>query len=334
MNRTTVAALLAAGLLSAAVAVGKTSPAGESQTVRDLAVGIPHDAFFGLSVDPQRSVAVGVGAAISQSIDGGATWERIDHGQSDLALFAVDRGGGHTVAVGQMGLVMIEESPGKWIKVDAGFEGRMLSVSVNQSGLAFIGAEFGNVLKSEDGGRTWTSSPPPWTDFEDKETFGTAEPHVYAVHVSENGEITLAGEFGVILRSYDRGQTWTVLKQLKAGEPTIFAMHIADQGKGNSYAVGLEGEILTSPDGGRTWLRCKTNVSAPFLGVAATADGHAVVSGMRVMLRSSNSGITWEQVREGDITTDWYQSVDVHEPSGRILAVGHSGKIIEVGAGS
>lgn len=332
MKRTTVVSLLTLSLLSAAAAVGKTTSAqDEGGMIKDLMTGIAHDAFFGLSIDEQRSVAVGVGASIAQSTDGGVSWEKVPHDQSELALLAVDRGGDHTIAVGQMGLVMIEESPGKWIKVDAGFEGRMLSVSVNESGLAYIGAEFGTVLKSEDGGRTWAPSMPPWTEYEDKETFGTAEPHVYAVHVAENGEVTLAGEFGVIVRTNDGGQNWRVLKQLKAGEPTIFAMQIAEGGQGSSFAVGQEGEILTSPDGGITWLRCQSGVTAPFLGVASNADGQAVVTGMRVMMYSDNDGITWTSVKEGDIPTDWYQTAKVHRESGRLIAVGHSGKIIEVG---
>ncbi|WP_420467748.1 YCF48-related protein [Panacagrimonas sp.] len=332
MKRATIFSLFALGLSSAVATTGQTNAQGEGGLIKVVESGIAHSAFFGLSMDATRSVAVGIGGAIYQSEDGGQTWEAVAHEATELALLAVDRGGDHTIAVGQMGLVMYEESPGKWAKADAGFDGRILSVSVNAAGLAFAGGEFGTVLKSEDGGRSWTPSAPPWTDFEDKETFGTAEPHVYAVHVAENGEVTLAGEYGVILRSADRGQTWKVLKELKARTPTISALHIAEPGTGNSYAVGQEGEILTSSDGGTTWLRCSTNTTANFLGVASKPNGEVVATGFRIMMRSTNGGITWYPVEEADILTDWYQTAKTDPTSGRIIAVGHSGRIIQIGS--
>ena len=332
MKRTVIASLGFAAVFAAVTAVGKPERVLDQEgVVKDLTAGITHSAFFGLSLGAERSIAVGLGGAIAESDDGGKTWKPVEQTETELALLSVDRAGSHTVAVGQMGLVMYEASPGQWKKADSGIEGRLLSVSVNSSGLGVAGGEFGTLLMTEDGGRSWRSAPPDWTLYEDKETFGTAEPHVYAVEVEEDGTITIAGEFGVILRSRDRGQSWRVLKQLKAGEPTIFAMHIAQPGAGNSFAVGQEGEILTSADGGTTWMRCSTRTKAPFLGVTAKPNGEAVVTGMRIMMRSANGGVTWESIEEGDTITDWYQTVKTHPATGAFIAVGHSGKVIQIG---
>jgi hypothetical protein len=73
-------------------------------------------------------------------------------------------------------------------------------------------------------------------------------------------------------------------------------------------------------------------VKSNFLGVAASPDGHVVVTGMRVMMRSENAGMSWEAVEEGDTTTDWYQAVRTESSSGHIIAVGHSGRIIQIGS--
>lgn len=324
-------ASLALALAMGAHAVGESGAQPENQLIKTLTQGIAHSAFFGISFDAGKGVAVGINGSIYESADGGVTWSAVAHDTTKLALLAVDRRGPHTIAVGQSGVVLVEESPGKWTKVDTGDTARLFSVSVNSSGLAVAVGEFGKVTKSEDGGRTWTPTAPDWTAFADEDSFGTGEPNMYSAVVSESGEITIAGEYGVILRSNDRGASWTVLRPVTPGVPTIFAMHLSPAGQGNSYAVGQDGTMLTSADGGLTWLECTMATKLNFLGVAASADGHVVVTGMRVMMRSQNGGMTWDMVDEGDTTTDWYQAVRAEPSTGRIVAVGHSGRIIQIG---
>lgn len=323
---------LAAGVTAHAQTGPKPDAGTESKLITTLVSGIPHSAFFGISFDAGQGVAVGAGGAIYSSDDAGLSWKPVQHGLTELALLAVDKNGKHTIAVGQAGLVMVEEAPGKWTKVDIGAPKRLFSVSVNSGGFAAAVGEFGTVLKSADGGRTWTSMAPDWSQFAVQNSPGTGEPHIYAVNVTESGEITIAGEFGVILRSADGGASWRVLRPVTPQVPTLFALHIPRDGVGNSYAVGQTGELLISADGGLSWGKCSTNTKANFLGVAASPNGQVVVTGMRVMLRSQDAGMTWAAVEEGDTTTDWYQAVRAEASSGRIVAVGHSGRIIQVGS--
>lgn len=314
----------------AAVDSNSVSPAGP-KLIRTLASGIPHAAFFGVAFDAGKGVAVGVAGTIYESADAGMNWAPVNHGLTELALLAVDKRGSHTIAVGQAGLVMVEKAPGEWIKIDTGESSRLFSVSVNTQGFAAAVGEFGAVLKSADGGVTWTATAPDWAAFADPNAFGTGEPNIYAVSVAESGEITLAGEFGVILRSSDAGASWRVLRPVTPRVPTLFALHIPREGSGNSYAVGQTGELLISADSGASWNRVATHTKANFLGVAASSNGQVVVTGMRVMFRSQTGGANWAPVEEGDTTTDWYQAVRSEATSGRIMAVGHSGRIIQVG---
>lgn len=299
--------------------------------IKTLVQGIPHSAFFGISFDGARGVAVGAGGAITESSDGGQTWTPVKQRVTELALLAVDRRGSHTIAVGQAGLVMIEESPGKWVQVDAGTTNRLFSVSVNSMGFAVAVGEFGVMLKSADGGHTWSPAAPDWAQYADAESFGTGEPHVYAAVVTESGEVTVAGEYGVILRSNDQATSWTVLRPITPEVPTLFALYIPHDGVGNSYAVGQHGELLISADNGRTWGKCTTSTNSNFLSVTAAPDGEVVVTGMRAMYRSVNSGVTWDSIEEGDVLTDWYQTVRTVPTTGKILAAGHSGKVIQIG---
>ena len=311
--------------------IGATWSASSQVVITTLSSSIPHAALFGLSLDAGKGVAVGAGGMVYESADAGASWKPVLQDQTQLALLAVDRHGPHTVAVGQMGVVLVEDSPGTWRKYDSGLEHRLLTVSVNSSGLAIAAGEFGTVIKSTDGGHTWSPSPPDWASMADKDTFGTGEPTIYAAHVSESGEVTIAGEFGVMMRSSDAGQTWHVLRSIRPKAPTLFAMQIVPKGEGNSYAVGQTGELLVSADGGTTWEQRNSFTQANYLGVAGAKDGSVVVTGMRVMLRSGDGGATWNFVNNSDTTTEWYQAVRAEQTSGRILAVGHGGRIIQIG---
>lgn len=332
MNVVTPRVLAIAILGCAATIAGPTQAAPESgPLIKTLAQGIPHSAFFGLSFEGNKGVAVGAGGAIFESSDSGQSWKPVQHGLTELALLAVDRRAGRTVAVGQFGLVMVEDGQGKWSKIDTDSKSRMYSVGLSPSGMAVAVGEFGTVRKSADGGRTWTSIAPDWSAFADPESPGTGEPSLFSVQVSDTDQITIAGEFGVMLRSTDAGASWQVLRPVRPKAATIFAMHLVAQGQGSSFAVGQTGELLVSSDGGSSWAACTPQTAMNFLGVAAAPGGQVVITGMRVMMRSLNGGMTWEPVVEGDTTTDWYQAVRTVPDSGQIMAVGHAGRIIRIG---
>ena len=319
------AVISAVALVSVAAEQGK-----EGGVISVKASGIPHSALFGLSFDNGTGVAVGINGSVLTSKDGGETWESEKQDATNLALLSVARRGTHTIAVGQLGTVIVESTPATWKKVDAGTEARFLSVSVNTSGIAAAGGEFGLLLGSNDGGETWASIAPNWADYADANVPGTGEPTVYAVYVSEAGAITVAGEFGMILRRDPGSEKWRVLNPVTGGTPTIFALHIPEQANGNSYAVGQAGEILISTDNGARWFRNKAETSSNFLGVAVAPGGRVVVTGMRVMAASSNGGINWKFIEEGDTTTDWYQAVRTEKNTGQVMAVGHAGRIIRI----
>lgn len=314
--------------LASATSLAADAPNG---IIRTLLQGIPHSAFFGISFDAGAGVAVGMGGAIVTSSDAGSTWTPVKQDISEAALLAVERRGSHTIAVGQAGLILIEESPGVWTKGASGIENRLLSVSVNSAGIAIAGGEFGTLIMSDDGGRNWSPAAPDWSRYADENAPGTGEPTIYSVHVAESGTITIAGEFGLIFRRDAGSDQWRVLNPLTPGTPTIFATHLSDSAGRNSYAVGQRGQVLISTDGGESWFPNPVRTESNFLGVAAAPGGKVVITGMRVMATSKDGGINWNQVVEGDVTTDWYQAVRTEKTSGKVMAVGHSGRIIQIG---
>lgn len=288
--------------------------------------GTPHSALFGLDFDGERGVAVGLKGEILESNDAGTTWKPAKS-PTRAALLAVAASGGRSIAVGLSGVIVTSTTGEPWKLAASGVKGRLLGVDMDASGLAVAVGAFGTVIVSRDGGNTWQSKAPDWSVLATPENPGFAEPMVYGVAVGDAGAITLVGEFGLIARSNDGGDTWHILATPRAGVATLNAIYLGGPGQ-YSYAVGQEGTIRISSDGGETWTDCTTSSKLNFLGVAASPTGEVIVTGMRVMYRSRNNGMSWEEVTSGDARSDWYLAARAVAGSNRMFAVGHSGRVI------
>ena len=306
------------GVSMAAAAFGG-SPASGIQSVRS---GTAHDALFSIAFDRDAGLAVGGAGEVLRSADAGKTWQEVTPTRTSLALLGVDLSHGRGIAVGQSGLILMMAADGRWSKAQSGSTSRLLSVSINASGLAVAVGAFGTILKSPDGGQTWSSIAPDWSSFAPD----GAQPHLYGVTVDDGGVITLCGEFGLILRSTDGGKSWRTLHK---GDAALSAFDIRPDGVG--YAVGQSATILRTADHGETWSELKVDSNANFLGVSSAANGQTVVTGMHYMLVSDDDGKSFHHVDDADIKTSWYQGIARSGPDTPGYAVGHAGQIIKIG---
>jgi photosystem II stability/assembly factor-like uncharacterized protein len=288
--------------------------------LKPVVTGTAHEALFGIAVDGSRAVAVGAGGAIMESADGGKTWKADADVPTPLSLLGVAMSKGEVIAVGQQGTVLLQTAPGKWSKADCGSDSRLFNVAIGGNVTAVVGS-FGTVLRSGDGGKSWTSIAPDWTKY----TPNGEQPHLYDVAVDDKGTITVAGEFGFIMRTADAGKTW---KLLHKGSASIFAMELRPDGVG--YAVGQDGALLRSADHGANWTELKSGSSAILLGVHSAPGGKVVVTGLHDMLVSGDDGKSWRHLGGEDVNTGWYQGVASPGPGQPLLAVGHFGEIVQV----
>lgn len=291
----------------------------ETEPVR---VGTAHEALFALDMDGTRGLAVGTNATVFESTDAGAEWSRHSVPGTSLALLGVDQRGNHAVAVGQMGAIAVRGADG-WQSVPSPTEERLMAVGVNAEGLAVAAGAFGALLRSTDGGLTWDMVSIEWPAL-DSDQMGI-EPHLYDVRVTDAGVVLVVGEYGVVLRSNNGGEDWSVVHR---GDASMFAIEIWDDGRG--YAVGQNGVILHTRDLGVTWERQETNTKTNLFAVQSWTDGTVVVAGMREWLTSSDDGGHWASHREGDIGTYWYTDVASAGDAGTMLAVGQAGQVVRV----
>jgi photosystem II stability/assembly factor-like uncharacterized protein len=148
---------------------------------------------------------------------------------------------------------------------------------------------------------------------------------MYVANVTDEGVLTICGEFGLILRSANGGARWDLAHK---GDASIFALHIRPDGIG--YAVGQSGTILQTADRGVSWKGLEPATKANLLGVHSTADGHVVVTGMHDMLESDDDGHSWRHVKTAETTASWYGGVSQADATAAVLMVGHAGQIVRV----
>lgn len=199
------------------------------------------DLFYGLALQPGGEAwVVGSGGKIARTEDGGRTW-RIQRSAVDMSLQDVaawdER---HAVAVGNGGTVIVTDNGGKlWRAVQAphnNIANKLMHVKALAGGQAWAVGEGGSLLRSSDFGRTWHQVGPvedvAWNDIAFRGKQGW-----------------VAGEYGRLRISNDGGNSWNEVKS-----PTKMSlMSVAFKDAENGVAVGLNGVILASHDGGETW---------------------------------------------------------------------------------
>ncbi|MBQ0720725.1 MAG: hypothetical protein KBT88_09450 [Gammaproteobacteria bacterium] len=319
LRQSILSAALCAGCFTAGVQASETSAEGTLSVAHQ---GIVHDALYDVCFVGESGLAVGLAGTVLTTGDAGKSWQ---DGSAKVAnaFLGVSCLQQASLVVGQTGLIMRKAGDGDWVKVDSGTDQRLLSVSANESGLAVVVGGFGTVLKSIDAGLTWAPLSFDWeailNDF--------YEPHVYDVSVSPEGVITLVGEFDLVLRSVDQGETWDVVNK---GDTSLFALHFRDATTG--FAVGQDGKVIKTLDGGLSWNIMPVPTKENLLDVWSSGS-QVIVTGIRTLLRSSDDGLNWELVTEGDVAVQWYQAVDgtagdAGEDS--VVMVGHSGRIVNI----
>ena len=315
-------------LLPLALCAGLTLAAGNaiagSGEPQLVSRGIAHDMLYGLSMEGQHGISVGDFGLILETADGGASWTKQGKGPSDLGLFGVVRKQGRCLAGGQNGLILVSPDCKQWTVAPAVSKARLLSIQVNGSGVAYAVGGFGTLLKSVDWGKNWQLVGIDWKAF----TTDGAEPHLYDVHVADDGEVTLVGEFELILRSRDGGASWVALHK---GKRSLFGLKILDNGE--AYAVGQEGVILKSTDRGANWTAQESGTRSILTGIWAQPNGQAVASGIYTILYSADGGKSWQMDRSRLALMGSHHAVaGVEKLKGQVEAVlvGSGGTILSV----
>lgn len=304
---------------------GLTAATASAASLDRLHIGTAHEAFFDLAFHADKGLAVGAAGSFMKTLDGGRSWQRQHIRSLDHAILGVAVQAGRSLAVGQEGLILLSEEEDQWQRIAAPTESRLFDVSLNTGGLAAAVGEFGSILVSHDGGRKWQALSLNWPDYIESLGGIVVEPHLYSVHVAEDGSITLAGEFGLILRSTDLGRQWQILHR---GEASIFSLDFLPDG--HAYAVGQDGFAIASQDHGASWRVLPVGSEANLLDICAAGDGRIAISGIREFWFSDDHGANWSRVSGAGVERMWFQAV-ARNANNDIYAVGQGASVLRLG---
>lgn len=305
------------------------------------------DKFYDVqAVSPQKAIIVGYGGKILMTNDGGRSWTTPDS-KTDNALYKVamvDDSNGY--AVGQAGTVLRTTDGGEtWSKIDSGTQNYLFSVyAISPDRLVAVG-DRATILQTTDGGATWKSAKyaPPATENDlpgeltqglDDTDLVAQEPSFYDVEFVDDRNGWIVGEFGKILHTTDGGETWTEQQQsLVGGEivdeldlPTFFGIDCIDANE--CTAVGLDGRIASTKDGGATWAFEETgsDFQEPLFTVQIFPDGSGWAAGVAGEVMKRERG-EWRRADLGMRVFSWLRQVGFADPNNGWL-VGGFGTIL------
>jgi photosystem II stability/assembly factor-like uncharacterized protein len=293
-----LAPLLAAQLLmQTAVAATPAVPAAAAparipqQPLTEPAARVPHAAQAGLLASAQagrRLVAVGERGVVMLSDDGGRSFRQARVVPVDVTLTSVSFADAQRGwAVGHWGTVLATTDGGEtWLQ-------QRQDVQVDRPLFAvhFFDAEHGVavglwslVLVTADGGASWRSvtlAPPEGTKKADLNLLG--------LFADGQGRLYAAAERGMVLRSDDRGATWSYTA---TGYKGSFWTGLALP-DGVLLVAGLRGSLYRSDDEGRRWQRVETASKSSITALAERAGVVTAVGLDGLVLRSSDRGASF-----------------------------------------
>lgn len=261
---------------------------------RVISPGLPIGTYVGkLRIDPEDSnFAYAVaGDQIFRTSDGGKSWKRIstqkvmpkdpDSGFSDLAIDPIHPATVYA-ASGERGLRKSTDRGNHWSTI---YKNVALSVLLDPSDSSTIYIEDrGNIMRSLDGGRTWSRIDPPQRTYSYQLSVSGTEPGtLYAVSFS-----------GQTFKSSDKGESWVQLAALGLAK-----MLVSDPLQPGVLYAAASGGLFQSSDGGTNWRPAHRGLGTTHIFEIAVAPSNSsvlYVAGSGGISRSTDGGDTWRRL--------------------------------------
>lgn len=250
-------------------------------------------------VDSRRGWVAGDGGIVLRTTDAGATWTTQTlagiESVSDIyfrtkqdgclvsgaAILCTTDGGERWAEAERLNSTLFDTLAPELLSISFANRRRGLAVGSLARGDAVVASL---VMRTEDGGHTWTRVQVP------------TKSELIDVDFGSDDAAIIVGADGTILRSIDGGATWTNTRT-----PTRAALYAIEMRSSRlAWATGERGTILRTTDGGVTWTAVPPPVRSTLLGVrfVNNDDGFCVGRG-GVVLATEDGGVTWRRQESG-----------------------------------
>ena len=173
---------------------------------------------------------------------------------------------------------------GEWIFQSSGISTSLRGVFLAGRSRIYAIGDSGGVLRTTDGGDTWTSLNAPTTA------------DLYGIAFFDSLSGFVVGDSGVVLQTVDGGTTW--LKRNSGTGVLLRAITVVD--RLNAVAVGDGGAILRTTNAGVTWRKSVSGTSGILRGVTfPTQMSGTIVGDNAIILHTTDGGTTWQQQSSG-----------------------------------
>jgi photosystem II stability/assembly factor-like uncharacterized protein len=276
--------LCAAALLLAAGARADAPPARPALVTPIAAQAM----VLGAALAGPRSVAVGEHGIVMLSDDGGATQRQASSVPVRSLLTAVDFiDDKHGWAVGHHGVVLASHDGGESWQVqrrDVSTDRPLFAVHFFDARQGVAVGLWGLILVTDDGGKTWAEQAPPPAP-----NGRRADYNLLGLFADAHGRLFATAERGLLLRSDDRGHSWQLLETGYAG--SFWTGAALDDG--SLLAAGQRGNLYRSDDDGRSWQRVALNSKSSVTAIARHGADVLAVGLDGLVARSGDGGRTF-----------------------------------------
>ena len=188
-------------------------------------------------------------------------------------------------------------------------------IALDDKGLSLctVGS-YGKVLRSEDGGVTWSVQKTP------------TKAHLQKVVAWDKDSLMAVGDNATVMITRDAGKSWTPVKVPTHERGDVLLNAFLEPGSGRAWIAGNMGMLLVSDDKGTTWRMVHPQEDISWNGVAVTKGRNVWLVGEagRVEL-STDNGNNWKRIA---VPTDASLNAIAFSDDNHGVIVGLSGTIL------
>jgi len=316
-------------------------PACQQEEVKDVPLSTRliavTDKFYDVrAISAEKAVVVGYGGKILVTADGGKTWLAKPSG-TDLALYNVKFADAQNGWVcGQDGLILHTTDGGEtWHKQESGVNQPIFAMSFVDKNHGWAVSEQATYLRTTSGGESWETGriEASVEGVSEEATLAMVDPVLYDVQFIDEKTGWMVGEFGKIYHSTDGGMTWNEQQGTLLGHagiddalnlPAFFGVRFKNATEG--IAVGIEGKVVKTTDGGKTWAFTAEDLAAfstdPLYALRLFDDGKGWIVGAAGRVLQLRDG-DWKNAQLGMPLTTWMRSIDFFDENNGWIVGGY-----------